>query len=143
MYLKHFRCHVVVIAVVAGGLVGCGGAVSTAQGLVTEGGIPVGLGSVKFVSEADPKAPPAVGAIKDGKYEVTADRGLTPGKYKVEIVWQKSLPPGKAAPPAKKFDPDLATPEGGTNSPENPTRTATMPAEVKAGPNTIDFPIPK
>jgi len=145
MYVKHFRRLVAVaVALVAGGVAGCGGGeISTAQGLVTVGGIPADVGSVKFISEADSKKI-AVGPIKDGKYEVTSDRGLTPGKYKVEIIWQKNIPP-KAGPAPKKVDPDLGSPTGGGghNVADNPTRTASMPAEVKAGPNTIDFPIPK
>ncbi|QEL20827.1 hypothetical protein [Limnoglobus roseus] len=146
--MKRFRRTATAVAAgllfsLLGSLTGCGGAASTAQGMVTVEGIPVGSGSVKFVPEGDPKGQAAAGAIKDGKYEVTADRGLTAGKYKVEIAWQKPAPAGKATAPVKKADPDMTGPDGPANTAENPVRTATMPAEVKAGSNTIDFAIPK
>jgi len=137
-----------VALVAVGFLTGCGGG-ATAQGLVTADGIPVPVGSVRFVSEDDPKGQAASAAIKDGKYEIGADRGLKSGKYKVEISWSKNPTADKpSTTPAKKFDPDM-TSVGGSGgggaggTPDNPTRTATMPAVVKAGPNTIDFPIGK
>jgi uncharacterized protein (DUF2141 family) len=118
---------------------GCGGGASTASGTVTFDGTPIDNGAITFVPETPAKDQPKVSEkIYDGKYTIDATRGLLPGKYKVEINWNKKtgrkMSTGsdgladetKEGLPAKYY--------GATTS---------LTAEIKGGSNTVDFKLTK
>jgi hypothetical protein len=121
-------------------LVGCGGGGTkraSVEGTVTYDGKPIDNGSITFVPDGGGDRPKAGGSIKDGKYSIGAgEGGPVPGKYKVEITWDKSV--------GKKLDPDI---QGGANTkqvlPDKFNKATTLTAEVKSGTNTIDFPLTK
>jgi len=77
-------CFTALITVV---LSGCGSG-ARVEGTVTFDGAPVDGGSISFVPEGSTEAP-GTGQITDGKYSIRTEKGLTPGKYKVEIYWNK------------------------------------------------------
>ena len=116
------------------GLAGCGGGASSVAGTVTLDGTPIDSGTVTFVPQGGEGAKFA-GHVDHGKYAIAADRGATPGKYRVELTWEKKT--GK-----KKSDGD-----GGFNFetsqalPPQFNTASTQTAEVKAGAQTIDFPL--
>ena len=68
----------------------------TVRGRVTVDGDPVGNGSISFFS-AD-GGPRAAAAVLGGEYAIPAEKGLTPGKYRVEVTWAK--PTGRKIPSA-------------------------------------------
>lgn len=121
-------------------LVGCGGGGTkraSVGGTVSYDGKPIDNGSITFVPDGGGDRPKAGGSIRDGKYSIGAtEGGPVPGKYKVEITWDKSA--------GKKLDPDI---QGGTNTrqvlPEKFNKATTLTAEVKSGSNKIDFPLTK
>ena len=115
-------------------LAGCGGGVSSVAGTVTLDGTPIDSGTITLVPQAADGAKVS-GAIADGKYAIAADRGAKPGKYKVEFTWDK------------KTGRKTSNGDGGFNSetsqalPPQFNTASTQTAEVKAGAQTIDFPL--
>lgn len=68
-------------------LVGCGGdGRLEVIGKVSVDGKPVEYGSISFKPINQTKGPTAGATIREGSYEVSADKGLFPGDYRVEIV---------------------------------------------------------
>src|SRR5262245_23727809 len=86
----NLRCQMRVAMAVFGlvllGLTGCGGGGSSIEGEVTYNGEPVD-GGISFVSSDGSTGEGASAGedIREGKYSIPYDRGLKPGKYKVEI----------------------------------------------------------
>src|SRR5262245_22550970 len=76
----------------------------TVKGEVTLDGAPVGPGSISFYPEDGTVSRKASAAILDGKYEIPAEIGPSPGKFKIEITWPKAT--GKKVPSA---DPGIMT----------------------------------
>jgi hypothetical protein len=76
-----------VLAVVASCLMGCapGPAGSRVTGEVTFRGKPLEDGSIQF-APAEGQGTFSGGPVIQGRYEVTAERGLAPGKYDVRIL---------------------------------------------------------
>jgi len=117
---------------------GCGGGDKVeVEGTVSYDGKPVQAGAIAFLS-SDAKSGGSGGApIIDGKYHVPVKEGLKPGTYKVEIHWAK--------PTGKKFKSESGdtldmTEEG---LPEKYNLKSELKAEVKPGPNPVDFHLPK
>ncbi len=125
------------VALVVGllGLAGCGGGgAASVAGTVTFDGTPIDSGTVTFISQEQTGARFS-GRVADGKYAVAADRGAAPGKYRVELTWDKKT--GKKKPDGDggfNFDTMQSLP------PQFNTAT-TLTAEVKSGSQTIDFPL--
>ncbi len=115
-------------------LAGCGGATSSVAGTVTLDGTQIDSGTVTFVPQSGDGAKFA-GHVAEGKYAIAADRGAKPGKYKVELTWDKKT--GK-----KKSDGDGGfTFETVQSLPPQFNTASTQTAEVKSGAQTIDFPL--
>lgn len=110
------------------------------SGTVTLQGKPLDRGTISFTS-LDPKVAALTGAmIKDGKFSVSADKGLPPGTYRVRIssadtgsvgTASGAEAPGESGPAAKERIP----PEFGTQSKQEVTIT-------KDGKNYFEFNIP-
>ncbi|WP_254053711.1 carboxypeptidase-like regulatory domain-containing protein [Singulisphaera sp. GP187] len=80
-------------------LMGCGVSGPTEDGrfpirgtVVQEGGQPLGQGSIVFHPESQSGIQGAGTVIKDGRYELRAAQGLTPGRYAVEIQTGTTAP---------------------------------------------------
>jgi hypothetical protein len=68
-------------------MIGCGVASrQSIEGAVTFDGKPVPKGQIRFIPTSDAKGPTAGAIITDGRYVVDAERGLMPGRYRVEIT---------------------------------------------------------
>lgn len=69
-------------------MIGCGGGASrqSIEGAVTFDGKPVRKGQIKFIPTPAGVGPTAGAVITAGRYAVSAERGLMPGKYRVEIT---------------------------------------------------------
>jgi hypothetical protein len=135
-------CAVATIAVFAL-MVGCSGSGSRSpvQGSVSYDGQPVDDGGVAFLPEGDgPSAEErvrATGMIADGRYDFDARRGPFPGKYRVQIYWQKKT--GKRVPGeggVMKDETQQAIPAKYNTSTE-------LVVEVRPGRNTLDFDLKK
>ena len=145
------RSSIVVLILLA---VGCGGpsrpATVPVSGRVTYQGKPVPLGQIMFHPE---KGRPAMGTIgADGSYRLTTFQtpgdGATPGRYRVTI--QATRTTGGGTRP-KSLEDELHGGGWGSGKtvtewlvPETYSRQETTPltAEVKSGPNTINFDLP-
>lgn len=120
---------------------GCGSEVNTdgrlaINGNITLDGAPVQSGSIRFEPEGGQTASGAT--IAEGKYEIPADKGLKPGKYRVFIN-------------ATEPDAEQRSAEDLMNNP-GPPKKELIPAKynkksdvtvevTEAGPNQFDFPI--
>ncbi len=128
------------IALVCGSAIGCGPQTNrlAVSGQVSLDGSPLDNGSIRFTSLGESLL--ATGAlIRDGRYSIPKEKGLTPGIYRVEI----SSPDEDAAPVYQRND---------RNQPGIPTAVDRIPAaynveseqqvEVVLGErNTFDFDI--
>jgi hypothetical protein len=114
------------------------------SGTVTLKGEPLSDGIIMFIpTSQDVSTQVSVNIVK-GRFEVPADKGLLPGKYKVAI----SSPDGKT--PVDSTEPP--GPSGSTGSGNFPSKNrippewnenSTIEVEVKAGePNKFDYAIP-
>lgn len=68
----------------------CGGSSGRypVQGAVSYGGEPIDQGSIVFLPVGG-EAIKTGGPIKDGRYEIPAEKGPPPGKHKVLLFWEK------------------------------------------------------
>jgi hypothetical protein len=62
------------------------------EGTVSLDGQPVDGGTIDFMP-VEPDGRVASALISGGRYEIPEERGPTPGKYRVEISWNKPLGP--------------------------------------------------
>jgi len=89
------------------------------SGTVTFQGKPLDQGTIQIISLDPGKQAISGGMIKDGKFSVTADKGLLPGKYRVRIsspdtgsAGAAPAMPGDPAPVAKeRIPPEYSGPE--------------------------------
>jgi hypothetical protein len=67
--------------------IGCGGSSSRlpVEGAVTFDGQPIAEGQINFIPAPGTAGPTAGSVISAGRYSVPAEKGLKPGKYRVEI----------------------------------------------------------
>jgi hypothetical protein len=124
-------------------LAGCGGGAGdglprhAVSGAVTLDGRPMDRGTIQFLPDAPDLPTAALVDVQGGKFTVTRDRGLVPGRYKVLVsctdagaTVKPDALPGMTGPPAKELLPARYNVE------------STLNAEVKDGaPNTFDFPL--
>jgi hypothetical protein len=109
------------------------------QGTVKFKGQPLEHGTIEFQPENTSGSATFEGAtIANGKYEVPAEKGLLPGKYKVVISSAdphekevaEDAPPGESGPPAKELIPARYNSE-----------SQEVVEVKKGGPNTFDYDI--
>jgi hypothetical protein len=127
-------------------LIGCGYDANDrvpVQGSVTFDGAEVDDGAVVFVPEgSDPKAASqrqVGGKVVNGRYALEGERGVYPGKYRVQITWNKKT--GRTVP--NKSDPGTTVDEVKQAIPDKYNARTTLTADVKAEANTIDFRLSK
>jgi hypothetical protein len=129
-----------VVWLVAGLLLlpGCSGQRADVSGTVQIDGRPVDEGAIQFIPVEGTTGPSAGGVIKDGRYHIARDKGVTVGKNRVEIrafrttgrkVQDPTGPPGaKAEERVQAFPPEY-------------NERSTVVKDVRAGSNTIDFDV--
>jgi len=103
------------------------------QGKVALDGQPVEMGVVSFIPTSGEAG--AVGtAITNGSYELSKERGLRPGSYRVEIRWPK--PTGR-----QTVDPDTkeTVPVTVDAVPAKFNATSELTVEISSGSTTQDF----
>lgn len=104
------------------------------HGEVTLDSVPVDPGNIIFYPEAGTESRNVSAAIVDGKYEIPAQRGPSPGKFKVEISWSKRT--GKLVPSA---DPGIMREEIVEKIPARYNTESTLQIEITPGKNRHDF----
>jgi len=104
------------------------------KGQVTLDGQPVGPGSISFLPEPGTDSRKASVAIEEGRYGVPADRGPSPGSFKVEINWARKT--GRKVPSA---DPGIMMDETREAVPSKYNSQTTLTVEIKSGENVRDF----
>jgi len=114
-------------------LAGCGS--PHIEGTVTLNGEPVDGGVIMFLPPDQPNAPDKANApITGGKYSISS-RELTPGNYRVSIIWQKKT--GKKVDTSG--DAGVKMDEVHQVVPKQYNTETTLTREVKSGSNTLSF----
>jgi hypothetical protein len=116
---------------------GCGGGPAAVEGEVKYDGQPIQNGTIAFIpAGGDAGGKKAGGPIVDGRYAIPADLGPAPGRFKVEVRWNK--PTGKKyKSDAGEFD---AVAEGLPDKYHDKTE---LTADLKAGRNEVNFDLKK
>jgi hypothetical protein len=121
---------------------GCGPASDRlpVSGTVTLDGAPLAEGSIRFDSSGGQKVIASGSLIKDGAYYVSQEKGLPPGKYRVQITSPDEnappvMMPATASGPGFAVPPDRIPPEYNVKS--------NVVVEVTAdGDNEFEFAVP-
>jgi hypothetical protein len=117
-------------------LPGCtGGARVPLRGAVSYNGSPIDNGTIVFVPEggADRPRPKAGARIAGGRYAFEPNFGPFPGRYKVEITWDKKTGRRISTGDADSRD------ETKQLLPAKYNAQTTLTAEVKGGQTQLDF----
>jgi hypothetical protein len=119
-------------------LAGCGyGSHAPVRGSVTLDGTPVDGGAIVFIPQGDSGQSGqgnAGGEIVGGKYALEGAKAPPPGKYLVQIIWNKKT--GRQVP---SNDPPNTIDETVQVIPAAYNANSTLTREIKAGQNTYDF----
>jgi hypothetical protein len=121
-------------------LPGCGrGSRIPLQGAVQYAGNPIDNGTVTFIPEggADETRPKAGTRITDGKYAFDPNFGPFPGRYKVQITWDRKTGRKISTGDADSRDETVQVLPGKYNE------QTTLTAEVKSGQSKLDFTLEK
>jgi len=128
------------LLLIVGFLVVCGGCGSSSgrravKGTVTYQGKPLENGTITFQTTTTPPVMAGGSVIQDGKYDISAEKGLEPGTYRVLI--------SAAGPPAKQTPAERAagaSPHASELIPARYNTETTLTAEIKAGASDpVDF----
>jgi hypothetical protein len=108
------------------------------SGSVSLNGVAIEEGSIQFIPVDGTTGPGAGGVIKNGKYRIERENGVTVGKNRVELR--------AFGPSGKKIQDPTALPGVMTESrvqvfPPEFNDESTVIKEIKTGSNTIDFDI--
>lgn len=127
---------------VALAMAGCGGAPTGGRlpisGEVLLDGQPLDEGAIHFEPSVEEKVKMDAGAvIKNGKYQLTTEHGLPPGKYIVSIT--SSAKDTRTADEIMKGGPDAEPPKQRIDAKYN--SQTTLNVEVKPGANKFDFKV--
>jgi len=130
-----FAAALVVVALAAGGVSGCGRGLPPpcwVKGKITFAGAPVEKGAIRFVTDAGTPGTGGVGAIRGGEYEVHLD-GMLSGKYLVVISGFRLT--GKML----QIEPTIAMPEEVQYLPARYNTNSQEYVELSPGENVKDF----
>jgi hypothetical protein len=136
----------ILAAAIAGSLAGCqrGSADRCPlDGAVTLDGKPVDGGSIQF-EPLDARKTSASGAlVRDGRYSIPSQAGLTPGKYCVRIYWSEKIDPSRMKPLAPGVRPSPGDiPSAKELIPAKYNSGSALTIEVRQGSvATFDFPL--
>ncbi|WP_157369279.1 hypothetical protein [Zavarzinella formosa] len=133
------RMRVLLMAVFAGfAFSGCGKEgppTAEVSGVVMLDGVPVPEGSITFTPVEGTLGATAGGVIKNGKYQISADKGPGIGKNKVSINYPKET--GKRVPDASSPGKDRTEVTEAIPAKYNSASTLVHP--ITTGKNTLDF----
>jgi hypothetical protein len=132
------RRQVVWLAVGFPLLAGCSGQRADVSGTVQLDGQPVDEGAIQFIPVEGTTGPSAGGIIKDGRYHITGDRGVTVGKNRVELRAFRNT--GRKVQDPTGL-PGVKTDERVQAFPPEYNDRSTVVKEVHTGSNTIDFAV--
>ena len=104
------------------------------SGKVTYDGQPIDWGSVSFIPQAGDKQRASGGVIADGTYSVPEEKGVTAGKYRIEIHWGKLT--GKQV---KAQDSEDVVDERIEGLPDRFHKNSELTVEVPSADNTYSF----
>lgn len=130
-------CRVAAVCI-AVGVAGCGDPLNrqAVSGVVTFQGTPLKTGSVTFVP-IDPSLRTTGGSVvTDGKYQIPAAQGLSPGKYRVSFSAMDREAIGPAIP-GDPMPPGQVLPK--SLLPAKYQGESKLEADVTAGDNVFDF----
>lgn len=117
---------------------GCSGSgLHAVSGEVSLDGEPVDGGNILFLP-TEGEAKRGAAEIVAGKYAIPAQQGLQPGKYRIEIRWDK--PTGKQI---ASGDPGMMMEERVPVVPTKYNAESTLVEEIKTGENKLDFKLTK
>ena len=119
-------------------LPGCSGRRADVSGTVQLDGRPVDEGAIQFIPVEGTTGPSAGGVIKDGRYHITRDKGVTVGKNRVELRAFRTT--GRKVQDPTGL-PGVKTEERVQAFPPEYNDRSTVVKEVQAGSNTIDFDV--
>ena len=125
------------LAVTALALVGCSSDSdrSRVQGSVSYNGESVDDGGIAFIPEGGGESQVrTTGMIQDGRYDLDSTRGPYPGKYRVEIYWNKKTGRQIANRSGTAFKDETKQ-----AIPAKYNANTVLAVEVKPGRNTLDF----
>ena len=106
------------------------------EGAVTFDGAPVDGGSITFLpSESGSKRIQVSADIVNGKYNLPAGKGPTPGSYRVQIIWNKKTGKQIDTPGDTGVKMDETVPV----IPAQFNTDSKLSAEIKSGANTVNF----
>jgi hypothetical protein len=118
---------------------GCSGdGLSEVTGTVRLNGEPVPEGAITFIPVEGNTGPGAGAVIENGKYQIRRDKGVSPGKNRVEIRAFRGSGRKVQDPTAK---PGVLTEERVPAFPPEFNDKSTLVRDVKRGSDTIDFDI--
>lgn len=107
---------------------------SRVQGTVSYNGEPVDDGGIAFIPDEGGDAARATGEIRDGHYDLDSTRGPSPGKYHVEIYWNKKTGRQLTSPSGK-----ATKDETRQAIPAKYNEHTELTVDIKPGRNTLDF----
>lgn len=118
-------------------LAGCGGNDQVAvRGSVSLDGKPVANGMIHF-NPADTKARNAGALVKNGAYEIPAERGPVPGAYSVAVYWPE--PTGKKIPNPDPYGEQKWIDDARELMPAKFNTQTTLSADFRGGENVVNF----
>jgi hypothetical protein len=117
---------------------GCSGDRAEVSGTVKLNGKLIEEGAITFIPVEGTQGPGTGAVIRDGKYHIPADKGVTPGKNRVELRAFISTGHKIKDPTAS---PGATTDERVQAFPAEYNDRSTLVREVRAGSNTLDFDI--
>jgi hypothetical protein len=131
---------IILAAVSFCGSAGCGKK-NALHGTVTYDGQLVDRGIIVFIPADQPNADAAQQAkvadqIVDGKYSLSAERPLPPGKYRVEITWDKIIGKTVKSKNNVKYETEQLLPD-------KYNKESTLIREIKSSDSKLDFELEK
>jgi hypothetical protein len=137
MVSSPYFSRLLLLAAAALALVGCSSDSdrSRVQGSVSYNGEPVDDGGIAFVPEGGGESQVrTTGLIQDGRYDLDSKRGPYPGKYRVEIYWNKKTGRQLANRTKTAFRDERTQ-----AIPPKYNEKTELVRDVKSGRNTLDF----
>lgn len=133
-YLFRFApCIMLVLTGMVSGGCGSGSTRVEVSGTVTMDGLPMSEGTILFVPLNEHGI--RVGSpIKDGNYEVPAEKGPQRGEHRVEITWER--PTGKILP---SKDIEIQRQEIVQMVPAKYNKDSTLKVNIEGSTNSFDF----
>ncbi len=138
---KALRFPGLFFAICVAGLVGCGGGSSADQRAAVRGSVsldnqPIDGATINFIA-LDSQGRNVGATTIQGDYEIPAERGPNPGRYRVEISWHRPL--GPVPEMGDEFDDARPEPETRQVLPAQYNEQSTLEVVIEPGENEHSF----